>query len=131
LEKKIIIVDDHEVVSFRNALAGIKIALRTQRNLRFHLIVGIVVISLAVIFRVSLVEFSILLLVILVVIISEMFNTSIEFTVDLISPEYNSLAKKAKDISAAAVLVSAFFAIIIGFGIFGSKLYDFLSGIYK
>lgn len=110
--------------SFRNAFSGIMTAYKSQRNLRIHFMVGIFVILLAWILQVSFIEFSILLFAILTVIISELLNTAIEFTIDLVSPNYNLEAKKAKDVSAAAVLISAVFAILIGIFIFGPKIYS-------
>jgi diacylglycerol kinase len=108
--------------SFRNALIGIKTAYKSQNNLRVHIVVGIFVIILGVFLKVSIVEWLILLLTILLVIISEMFNTALEFTVDLFSTEYSKKAKNAKDVSAAGVLITALIAIIIGIIIFLPKL---------
>jgi len=108
--------------SFRNALIGIKTAYKSQKNLRLHIVIGFFVIFLGVFLKVSIVEWLILLLTILMVVITEMFNTALEFTVDLFSTEYSKQAKKAKDVSAAGVLITAFFAILIGITIFLPKL---------
>jgi len=108
--------------SFRNALIGIKTAYKSQRNLRVHIIIGFLVIVFGVFLKVSMFEWLILLLTILVVLITEIYNTSLEFTVDLFSTEYSKQAKEAKDISAAGVLITAIFAIIIGIIIFLPKL---------
>ena len=108
--------------SFRNALIGIKTAYKSQKNLRLHIVIGFFVIFLGVFLKVSIVEWLILLLTILMVVITEMFNTALEFTVDLFSTEYSKQAKKAKDVSAAGVLIPVFFAIIIGIIIFLPKL---------
>jgi diacylglycerol kinase (ATP) len=56
------------------------------------------------------------------VLVTELFNTALEFSIDLISPEFNLLAKKAKDVSAAAVLIAAIFSLVIGFIVFGPKI---------
>ena len=117
--------------SFRNALIGIKTAYRSQRNLRMQSIIGFIVIIFGVLLKVSIVEWLILLLTILVVLITEIFNTALEFTVDLFSTEYSKQAKKAKDISAAGVLITAFFAILIGIIIFLPKLLLLIKFIYK
>ena len=117
--------------SFRNALIGIKTAYKSQRNLRMHSIIGFIVIIFGVLLKVSIVEWLILLLTILVVLITEIFNTALEFTVDLFSTEYSKQAKKAKDISAAGVLITAFFAILIGLIIFLPKLPLLIKFIYK
>jgi len=108
--------------SFRNALIGIKTAYKSQKNLRLHIVIGFFVIFLGIFLKVSIVEWLILLLTILMVVITEMFNTALEFTVDLFSTEYSKQAKKAKDVSAAGVLITAFFAILIGITIFLPKL---------
>ena len=108
--------------SFRNAISGIRTAFETQRNLRIHIAIGILVLTLGIIIQVSTEEFILLLIIILLVIISELFNTAFEFSVDLISPEYNQLAKKVKDIGAAAVLITTIFAVIVGIIIFAQKI---------
>ena len=107
--------------SFRNAKGGLLIAFRTQRNLRIHFIAAGLAIVIAPFLQVSMLELLILLLTILIVLATELINTAIEFSVDLISPEFNHLAKKAKDVSAAAVLIAAIFAAIIGVLIFLPK----------
>jgi len=117
--------------SFRNALIGIKTAYKSQKNLRLHIVIGFFVIFLGVFLKVSIVEWLILLLTILMVVITEMFNTALEFTVDLFSTEYSKQAKKAKDISAAGVLVTAIFAIFIGIIIFLPKLLSLILFIYR
>ena len=118
--------------SFRNALIGIKTAYKSQKNLRLHIVIGFFVIFLGVFLKVSIVEWLILLLTILMVVITEMFNTALEFTVDLFSTEYSNQAKKAKDVSAAGVLITVFFAILIGITIFLPKLLVLLfQFIYK
>jgi diacylglycerol kinase len=112
--------------SFQNALIGIKTAYKSQRNLRIHISVSLFVIITGVLLMVSVFEWLILLLTILMVFISELFNTAIEFTVDLFSTEYSKQAKRAKDVSAAGVLISAIFSIAIGLMIFLPKLFALL-----
>jgi len=112
--------------SFKNAIEGIRLAVRTQRNLRVHLVIGALIIFLSIILKINGVEFVLLFLTILIVLITELFNTAIEFTIDLISPEYNSMAKKAKDVSAAAVLIAALFALIIGLIVLAPKILSVL-----
>jgi len=108
--------------SFRSALIGIKTAYNSQKNLRVHIVIAFFVIVAGVFLKVSITEWLILLLTILLVVISEMFNTAIEFTVDLFSNEYSKQAKKAKDVSAAGVLITAIFALLIGILIFLPKI---------
>ena len=108
--------------SFHNALVGIKTAYKSQRNFRVHIFVAIFVIIFGIFLKISIIEWLILILTILVVLVSEMFNTAVELTVDLFSTEYSKQAKRAKDVSAAGVLITAFFAIVIGVIIFLPKL---------
>ena len=117
--------------SFRNALVGIQTAYKTQKNLRIHLLLSLLVIITAFILQVTYIDWLILLLTIMLVIISEIFNTAIEFTVDLFSPEFNQQAKKAKDVSAAGVLVTSLFAVLIGIIIFLPKIANLFVSSYK
>jgi len=117
--------------SFRNALIGIKTAYKSQKNLRVHIFIGFFVFLFGVFLKVSIVEWLILLLTILVVVITEMFNTALEFTVDLFSTEYSKQAKKAKDVSAAGVLITVLSAILIGIIIFLPKILLLMKFIYK
>ena len=112
--------------SLKNALSGVKTALKTQRNLRLHFISAIFVIVLGFFFKISTTEFVLLLLTICFVVVAEVFNTAMEFTVDLVSPEFNKHAKKAKDVSAGGVLVTAAIAILNGLLIFGPRIFRLL-----
>lgn len=112
--------------SFLNALTGIRTAYKSQKNLRIHIVTGIFVIIIGIFLKVSILEWLILLLTILIVVITEMINTSLEFTVDLCSAEYSKQAKRAKDVSAAGVLITAVFASIIGAIIFLPKIYELI-----
>ncbi len=99
---------------FRVAFNGIVFTIRTQRHMRFHLFVVIIVILLSVLVNLGLRETLVLLFTISLVLVAEMFNSAIEATVDLVSPNYHPLAKFAKDIAAGAVLVSTMIAIVVG-----------------
>lgn len=67
-------------------------------------------------------EVVLLLVTITLVVGAELLNTAIEVTVDLISPEYNHLARVAKNVAAAAVLVTACNAVLVGILLFGPPL---------
>ena len=68
------------------------------------------------------IEWCIITIAIVMVISAELFNTAIETVVDMVSPQKNSQAKLVKDIAAAAVLVLAIGAAVIGIIIFGPKI---------
>lgn len=106
--------------SFHYAFQGITYGLRTQRNLRFHVVAGTIVLFSAIILGVSAQRFWMLLLAIFLVIVAELFNTAIELVVDLAMPDIHPKAKAAKDIAATAVLCTAVFAILTGLYVFAA-----------
>src|ERR687894_2002944 len=101
--------------SFERAYRGLIYAVRTQRNMRFHVVVAAVVLLGSLLVGVSKLELAALILVILFVFVTEMFNTAMEFAVDLVTKEYHPLAKLAKDVSAGAVLASSVGAVLVGY----------------
>lgn len=104
--------------SFRYAYEGIKYALSTQRNMKFHFMVAFGVMILALFFHLSKLEILFILLSVTLVIVTELINTGVEKAVDLAMPQKHPLAKIAKDVAAASVLVSAVFAVVVGLIVF-------------
>ncbi len=111
------------IAGFGYAFNGLWYALRTQRNVRVHVVIAILAILMGIVLRISTVEFAMIFVAITSVFIAEMFNTVIELCVDLASPEYNALAKIAKDVAAGAVLLSAMLAVVIGLFVLGPHLW--------
>lgn len=99
--------------SFVHAFEGIIRTIKEERNIKIHLLAVIVVISMGLIYKISIVEWMICLVLFGLVISTEIINTSIERAVDLISKEKSDLAKMAKDAAAGAVLVNAIISVII------------------
>ncbi len=99
---------------FKFAFAGIREAFSTQLNFKIHCVAALIVLTVGYLVGIKFSEWAILLLCIGMVLVAELFNTSIEYLVNLVSPEYNELAGKIKDISAGAVLMAAIIASIIG-----------------
>lgn len=97
------------------AIEGILHAAKTQRHLRYHYLSAAAVLLLSYVLGVTRIEFLIIALSVIAVLLAEMFNTAIETFVDMVSPELNEKARIAKDISAGAVLVTAFGVAIIGY----------------
>ena len=110
------------VASFRYALRGLADCLRNERNLRIHITAALWVIALGRGVGLSTGEWAALAVCCGLVIGSELFNTAVEATVDLLSPDYHPIARRAKDIAAAGVLVGALFAILTGCIVFWGKL---------
>jgi diacylglycerol kinase (ATP) len=102
------------IAPFKVAFNGIVHTFRTQRHMRIHLYVTLIVVLGALVLNLRMREILVLLFMITFVLVAEMFNSAIEATVDLVSPNYHPLAKFAKDISAGAVLVTTIMAIIVG-----------------
>ncbi len=115
------------LLSFKYAFRGIGFMIQTQHNAWIHLIATIIVVFLGVALKVSLTEWCLLIFAIGIVLSSELFNTSIEFLTDLLSPEYQKKAGMAKDIASGAVLISAITSAIIGLIVFLPRVVHFFS----
>jgi len=108
--------------SFNAAIEGFVYVFKSQRNMRLHFLMGLFAFLLGIILNFGYIELMILCLTIAFVLFAEMFNTAIEYTVDLVtSKEYHPLARIVKDIGAGAVLLSAMTAAIIGYILFASR----------
>jgi undecaprenol kinase len=104
--------------SFYFAVTGIKTALQTERNMRIHLLVSIIVIGCSIFFSINQWEWLFVIVAIGGIFSLELMNSAIERVVDLITVEYHPLAKQAKDLAAGAVFIYAVIAVIIGIIIF-------------
>lgn len=109
-------------ISIRHAWDGIKTALHTQPNFQVHLLLSFTSLLLGIILKISPTEWAVVFFVIATGLAIELINTAIEFTVDLLTQEYQLLAKFAKDTSAGAMLVYACFSVIIAAIIFLPKI---------
>lgn len=112
------------IAAFRHAFSGLGFVIRTQPNARIHSLATIVVISAGLWLQIEARDWTILLLSISMVWMAECFNTALELVVDLASPNLHPLARHAKDVAAAAVLVTALFSLIVGLIIFFPLLLD-------
>ncbi|HIP71881.1 MAG TPA: diacylglycerol kinase family protein, partial [Anaerolineae bacterium] len=110
--------------SFKYAFAGWWYVLRTQHNAWIHAVITTAVILLALWLKRPRQEWAILILTFMAVWMAEFMNTAIEALVDMASPEYHPLAKVAKDVAAAAVLLGAIGAVIIGLLLLGPPLWE-------
>lgn len=110
------------------AVDGILYSYRTQRNIRIHSFLALGIIFGAGFFRVSVLEFLVLIMTIVMVIALEIVNTAIETVVDMYTEEYLPLAKIAKNVAAGAVLLASLGAVIVGLVIFGPRVWQVISG---
>lgn len=113
--------------SFGYAFEGLILSVKVDQNVRFHLVVGTVILLLSAWLNVSTFELLFILFAIFFVIIAELINTAIEEMTNLIINEHRREAKIAKDVAAAAVLLAAVFAAIVGFMILMPKLWMVLT----
>lgn len=109
--------------SFTYAFRGMGYALRTQRNMRLHVIATLGVATAGLFFHISATEWMAVTLCCAMVISFELINTSIETIVDWVSPEWHEKAGRMKDLSAAAVLLAALASVLVGGFIFIPKLF--------
>lgn len=112
--------------SFGYAFEGIVNTVKEERNIKIHLCAMVMVVLFGIWLQLSMTEWYICLILFGLIISLELINTAFEAIVDLASPEYHPLAKKAKDAAAGAVLWSAIMAAIIGLLIFLPKLVHLL-----
>lgn len=111
------------LLSFKYALKGILYLIKSQHNAWIHLTACLLVIFFGFYFSVTNTEWILLVLSIGIVFAAEAFNTAIELLVDKISPEYNQIAGRIKDLAAGAVLFTALAAAITGTIIFWPKIF--------
>ena len=109
--------------TFKNARKGFRLVLKSEMNIRVHVIIATLVIILASLLKFSAIEFCLLLFMIALVIVAEMLNTAIEFALDSIyHNKYSRMVAMAKDISAGAVMFASAISVIVGILLFGSKI---------
>lgn len=109
--------------SFNAAIEGFFYVIKTQRNMRIHFLLAILILLLGIFLNFTPNEMMILSLAIALVLAAEMINTAIELTINIIvQMEFHPIARIIKDVSAGVVLLAAINAIIIGYLLFAGKL---------
>lgn len=122
-ERKVVEKSKKLINSFKYAIQGILSSFKTERNMKIHIFVMILVIIAGVILKINKYEWIACILCFAIVISGELFNTAIETVVDMVMPYKNDKAKSAKDIAAGAVLTLAIGAAVIGVIIFVPKIF--------
>jgi rRNA maturation RNase YbeY len=117
--------------TFRNAFHGFASAYRSEKNLKVHLAFGLLAVIMAALLKISTTQWAILVLAIAAVFTAEFLNTALEHVVNLASPRYNKLAKMAKDISAAGVLISVIAAVVVGGLLFIPRLLPLIASWFS
>lgn len=112
--------------TFKNARKGFRIVLKSEMNIRVHIIIALLALIFAFVLDFSAIEYCIVLITIAMVIVSEMLNTAIEFTLDSIyHNRYSRMVGMAKDISAGAVMFASVISIFVGAILYGKHLLMF------
>ena len=114
--------------SFRYALRGVVDLVRSQVNAQIHLAISAGVLLAGFWLGLSSLEWVAIVLCMALVLALEAVNTALEYLTDLVSPGQHPLAGKAKDVAAAAVLLAAIGAAVVGLIIFLPKLYALVTG---
>lgn len=120
MKKKFSIADRFK--SLVHAFKGFKTVIKEEDNAKIHLGIGLVLYVLSSILKLKKIEIAAILFSIGFVVVAEIFNTAIENLCDFIHPNCHDKIKKVKDISAAAVLISAFTALLVGLVIYLPRL---------
>jgi undecaprenol kinase len=113
---------------FINAFAGLGWAFKTQNNFKIHFLALFIALFFGFILRITYPEWLILITVVAGALILELVNTSLEQATDAFTTEYNHFIKQAKDTAAAAVLVYAFYSLVIAIIIFGPRFVQLIFG---
>ncbi len=105
------------------AIEGILWAVKTQRHMLLHFVAAVAVLLLALWFRVAAADFLLLAFAVTLVLVTELANTALEVVVDMVSPEFSPLARRAKDVAAGAVLVASVGALVSGYVVLAPRLF--------
>ena len=118
--------------TFKNARKGLRIVLKSERNLRIHFMFGVLTLLCGIALKLSVTELCLILIAVGLVVGFEMLNSAIEFSLDAVfHNKYSTLVGMAKDISAGAVMFATFIAIFIGLAVFTHPVYELLLNLIK
>lgn len=124
-DKQEVVKNSRFLDSFKFAFKGVLTVFQEERNMRSHIVIGSIVLVLCLFLNLAVNEWLWVVFSISLVIIMEVWNTVIENVVDLAAGErYHPLAKKAKDMAAAAVLMTAGFSVVVAAIIILPKLWQ-------
>lgn len=118
-------------LAFRYAFSGWWFVIRTQRNAWIHALVSVLVILISLWLHLAARDWAVIVVAIAMVWTAEFLNTALEAVVDLASPQQHHLARVGKDVGAAAVLIAAVSAALIGLLILGPPLWERLHALLQ
>ncbi len=113
------------ITSVEFAVTGVKTVFKEERNMRKHVVIGILAVLAGLVFRLERMEWLWLLLAVFLVWIVEVINTVFENVVDMVTEcHFHPIGKKVKDMAAGAVLLTSGFALVVGLILFLPKLWS-------
>lgn len=114
--------------AFKCAASGVVYAVRTQRNMKIHLVIAVIAVTLGFVLHIGEASWAAVILCIAAVFAAECLNTAVESVVDLVSPDYHVLARRAKDCAAGTVLIFAVVSLVVAVVVFGPPAWTLLFG---
>lgn len=111
--------------SFNHAFQGFVDAVRHQRNMRVHMVVALLVLVASILLNVTRLELVAVFMAITFVFLAELVNSAVEMVVDMVTDEFDPRAKRAKDVAAAAVLLAAINALVVGYLVLADRVAQF------
>lgn len=108
--------------SFSYAIAGLIYCVKSEKNMKIHILATILVVIAALVVGLNPGEWGLLILTVIMVLVAETVNTAVEKTVDLVTTEYHPMAKLAKNVAAGAVLLAAIGSLLMAVVIFGPHI---------
>lgn len=115
--------------SFRDAITGVRSALREERNMRIHFTSLVLLCAVGLLAKLNALEWAVLLLAAGAVVGLELLNSAIERAVDLAEPHDSELAAQAKKLAAGGVLVASVVAVLVGALVLGPRLWVAVFGV--
>ncbi len=124
--------NDNLIDSFKNAIEGLNITYKMEKNFRYHIILSLLTILVSLIMNIDSFHLVIIVISISLVLVAELFNTVFEVLIDnFITKKKNKIIKVIKDISAAAVLITSINALVVGYFLIFTKLFKKILNIFK
>jgi diacylglycerol kinase (ATP) len=114
------------IEAFNVAIEGVILATKTERNMKIHFLAAAAVIFAAIFLKLPKIDFLLIFISAIMVLSAELFNTSIEYFLDLFFEGYSEKTAAIKNIAAGSVLIASFGAFIVGYEIFSKYLYSVL-----
>lgn len=118
-----LVARNSRLVAFRDAWRGVRFMVRSEPNMRFHLVAATGVIAAAAILRLEASDWAACIFAIVLVLLAEILNTAVEALLDLVHPDQHPLVGVVKDLAAGSVLVASIGATVIALLVFVPRVF--------